>query len=339
MIVLDLCCRKGGAAMGYRRLGARVFGVDIEDQPGYPGEEFWRANALNVLEALVETKGKIRLASGEVIVPDLVHQSWPCQEGNTQTARNRACGIVDDHEQFIPRARELSNRLGIPYVIEQPTSSRSGLIRRDLTLCMDMFKKDMPPPWVQKHRSFEISGFEVQQPEHPGGPVRGGSMAGFPKPAGHAGRVRGWRHSVYYDGPYVAAYGKGGGKATAAEIAHAMQIDWMSDRFDLCEAIPPAFTEYIGRSFMDSVATQGRPEPAPRAERLDVAFRRFVDLADTGGPGTSRGLIAAVEGATTVTEAQLVRAFARANRSVSGDDAVGAVRYLLRELGFAVVAG
>lgn len=80
-------------------------------------------------------------------------------------------------------------------------------------------------------------------------------------------------------------------------------------------------------------------EPAPRAERLDAAFKRFVDLADTGGPGTSRGLIAAVEGATTVTESQLVRAFARANRSVSGDDAAGAVRYLLRELGFAVVAG
>jgi len=80
-------------------------------------------------------------------------------------------------------------------------------------------------------------------------------------------------------------------------------------------------------------------EPAPRAERLDAAFKAFVELADSGGPGTSRGLIAAVEGATTVTEAQLVRAFARANRSVPGDDAVGAVRYLLRELGFAVVAG
>lgn len=71
-------------------------------------------------------------------------------------------------------------------------------------------------------------------------------MAGFPAPAGHVGRVRGWRHSEYFDGPYVAAYGRGGGKGKLAEVAHAMDIDWMPDLFDLCEAIPPAFTEYIG---------------------------------------------------------------------------------------------
>jgi len=259
MIVLDLCCRQGGACAGYQRIeGARVFGIDIENQDRYPGEAFWRANAIKVLENLIVTQGRIRLESGEVIVPDLVHQSWPCQHGNTATASNRARGIVDDHEQFIPRARELSDELGIPYVIEQPTSSVRGLIRRDLTLCMDMFKGDMPPPWVQKHRSFEIVGFKVPQPEHPVGPVRGGSMAGFPKPAGHAGRVRGWRHGAYYDGPYVAAYGKGGYKGKPAEIAHAMQIDWMTERFDLCEAIPPAFTEHIGRSFADHLAAQGR---------------------------------------------------------------------------------
>jgi hypothetical protein len=75
-------------------------------------------------------------------------------------------------------------------------------------------------------------------------------MVGFPKPAGHASRVRGWRHGASYEGDYVAAYGSGGGKGTRDEIAHAMQIDWMADRFDLCEAIPPAFSEYIGRAFL-----------------------------------------------------------------------------------------
>lgn len=152
----------------------------------------------------------------------------------------------------------MSDKIGIPYYIEQPTSSQSGLIRRDLTLCMDMFKGDMPPPWVQKHRSFEISGFTVPQPVHPEGSVRGGSMVGFPKPAGHAGRVRGWRHGVEYDGPYVAAYGNGGGKAKAVEVAHAMKIDWMIDparkerenAFDLYEAIPPDFSELIGSALL-----------------------------------------------------------------------------------------
>lgn len=242
-IALDICCRMGGATVGLQRAGFHVIGVDIELQPGYPGDEFFQEDGLQVLEELIERPGIWP-------APALIWQSWPCQEGNTATAGNRARGIVDTHRQFIPEARELSDRIGIPYVIEQPTSSRTGLIRRDLTLCMDMFKGQLPPPWVQKHRSFEVSGFKVEQPEHPAGPVRGGSMSGFPKPAGHAGRVRGWRHGELFDGPYVAGYGNGGGKGTAAELAHAMGIDWMTGRFDLCEAIPPAFSEYIGKAFL-----------------------------------------------------------------------------------------
>lgn len=245
-IALDICCRKGGATVGLQRAGFRVIGIDIEPQPGYPGDEFVLADGIDVLRNM--TLG-ISWALGRSR-PALVWQSWPCQDGNTATAANRARGIVDTHRQFIPEARELSDRIGIPYVIEQPTASRSGLIRRDLTLCMDMFKGDMPPPWVQKHRSFEISGFTIPQPVHPEGPVRGGSMAGFPRPAGHATRIRGWRHGRKYDGDYVAAYGKGGGKGTLAEVAHAMQIDWMTGLFDLCEAIPPAFSEYIGKGFL-----------------------------------------------------------------------------------------
>ena len=107
---------------------------------------------------------------------------------------------------------------------------------------MDTFKGDMPPPWVQKHRSFEISGFTVERPKH----------------KRHEGYVRGWRHGIERrgrDAPYVAGYGASGGKATAAELRHAMQIDWMTERFDLCEAIPPAYTEYIGRSFLAQQAS------------------------------------------------------------------------------------
>lgn len=45
--------------------------------------------------------------------------------------------------------------------------------------------------------------------------------------------------------------------------------------------------------------------PQPRADRLAAAFERFTLLADSGGPGTSKGLIAAAERATTVTEQQV----------------------------------
>jgi hypothetical protein len=244
-IALDVCSRKGGATKGLQRAGLYVIGVDIDPQPGYPGDEFIRADGLEIL-ATLDTIGYIKI-NGEWVRPDLIWQSWPCQEANTQTQGNRKRGLADDHYQFIPEARALSDKIGIPYVIEQPSSSRKGTIRKDLTLCMDMFKADMPPPWVQKHRSFEISGFTVPQPAHHRGKV-----------AGHDGYVRGWRGrhgdvpGFYREGPYVAPYGKGGGKATAEELRHAMQIDWMTDHFDLREAIPPAFSEYIGRHFLST---------------------------------------------------------------------------------------
>lgn len=240
-IVLDLCCRKGGATVGYQRAGFRVIGVDIEPQPGYPGDEFFQHDALRILAVLLQI-GMVHFRKSGWIRPDLIHQSWPCQEGNAATiGTNASKGWGGTHKQFIPRARELSDEIGIPYVIEQPASSRKGLIRRDLTLCMDMFKGELPPPWVQKHRSFELSGFTVPQLKHDGK---------------HDGLyVRGYRHGVNRIGPsapYVAGYGEGGGKATAAELRHAMGIDWMTDRFDLCEAIPPAYTEYIGRAFLQN---------------------------------------------------------------------------------------
>lgn len=262
-IALDICCRKGGATVGLQRAGFYVIGVDIEPQPGYPGDEFRQADGLRELRNIIRAGGVWETPGGAWVRPALLWQSWPCQEGNTATAGNRARGIADTHEQFIPRARELSDKIGIPYVLEQPTASRAGLIRRDLTLCMDMFKGDMPPPWVQKHRSFELAGFTVPQPAHPVGPVRGGSMVGFPKPAGHAGYVRGHRHGIVRGGaeaPYVAAYGNGGGKGTPEELAHAMRMPWVTRgmmkgerrarQFDLQEAIPPDFSEYIGRTFL-----------------------------------------------------------------------------------------
>jgi hypothetical protein len=134
--------------------------------------------------------------------------------------------------QLVPEGRRLAEQLGIPFVIEQP-AGHGGLIRTDLRLCMDMFPIG-EPPWVQRHRDFEIHGFAALQPVH----------------RRHRGYVRGLRHGVWREGPYVAAYGNGGGKATIAEMQHALGIDWTDIREELTEAIPPAYTEYIGREFL-----------------------------------------------------------------------------------------
>lgn len=222
MRVLDLYCCAGGAARGYQLAGLEVTGVDIVPRPNYCGDEFHQWDAI---EFLALFRRKIRETF------DLIHTSPPCQEGSSLLAGTHG-NRPNPHPQLVPETRRQLELIGLPYVIEQPTSNRRGLIRRDLTLCMDMFPVD--PPRVFRHRSFELSGLVVPQPGH----VR------------HNGRLRGWRHGVKYEGDYIAAYGNGGGKGDIPEMQHAMGIDWTSVREELTEAIPPAYTKWIGLAFM-----------------------------------------------------------------------------------------
>jgi hypothetical protein len=229
--VLDLYCCAGGAARGYQRAGFDVMGIDIEPRPNYCGDAFYQADALEVLGSF---------SADDPDRPALIHTSPPCQEANPLTrGTNRSQGWGREHTQYVPDTRTLLDKIGLPYVIEQPQGSR--IIRRDVRLCMDMWPVD--PPRVWRHRDFEVSGFTVPQPVH----------------VKHDGRVRGWRHGVRHDGDYVAAYGSGGGKATVPEMQHALGIDWTDVREELTEAIPPAYTEHIGRAFLaQSLTQQGR---------------------------------------------------------------------------------
>jgi hypothetical protein len=204
-------------------------------RPRYCGDAFRQMDALEFL------RDPYRYLRPEIEIVGL-HTSPPCQAGSTLTVgTNASRGWGGEHEQLVPATRELCDALGLPYVIEQP-SNHGGLIRVDLTLCTDMFETG-PPPWVQRHRDFELSGFKVEQPIHPSGPVRG-----------HRGYVRAYRGKTktrpgfFRDGPYVAAYGGGGKKATVAEMQHALGIDWTDVREELTEAIPPVYTEHIGRA-------------------------------------------------------------------------------------------
>jgi hypothetical protein len=204
--ILDLFCGAGGAAMGYHRAfpDAEIVGVDIAPQPRYPFT-FIQGDAI---EFLLWADRRF----------DLIHTSPPCQASSALTkGTNRG----RQYEQLIPATRTLLLDTGVPYVIENVQGSD---LRRDLTLCGEMFGLD-----VIRHRYFECS-FPVTQPAH------------IP----HRGRVRGWRHGTYHDGPYLAVYGQGGGKGTVAEWQQAMGIDWTDDRKAIAEAIPPAYTEFVG---------------------------------------------------------------------------------------------
>jgi hypothetical protein len=248
MRIDDVYCCAGGATRGYQLAmpGAYLTGVDKVPRPNYCGDHFVQEDALDYLR---------RILWGQVPAPVLIHASPPCQAGSTlHRGTNTSRGWGKDHDQLVPPTRDLLDQIGLPYVIEQP-SNHGGLIRPDLQLCTDMFPMD--PPWVQRHRDFEISGFTVPQPEHPKGPIKG-----------HQGYVRAYRGrsgdrpGFFRDGPYVAAYGEGGGKATIAEMQHALGIDWTDVREELTEALPIWYTLHIGRAFAESVAATTPAKPA-----------------------------------------------------------------------------
>ncbi|MGV9700797.1 DNA methylase [Streptomyces sp. NPDC003483] len=225
-LVLDLFSCAGGAAAGYARAGFRVHGCDTTDRPNYPFS-YHRGDALPYLAHLI--------ATGEIRRYVFVHASPPCQDKCTLTVgTNRSQGWGGDHVDLVAPTRALLEQAGLPYVIEQPNGRAE--IRKDLTLCGEMFGLG-----VIRHRNFELGGWVIEQPAH----------------VPHRGRVRGYRHGRFYDGPYVAAYGSGGGKPTVPELQAAMGIDWTDVREELTEAIPPAYSEFIGRAYLASAATSG----------------------------------------------------------------------------------
>lgn len=223
-LLLDLFSCAGGAAMGYHRAGFDVDGCDIADRSNYPFP-YHRGDALPYLAHLI--------ASGEIRRYALVHASPPCQHGCALTVgTNASQGWGRAHVDLVAPTRALLDRTGLPYVIEQPNGRAE--IRKDLTLCGEMFGLG-----VIRHRNFELGGWTAVRPAH----------------VPHRGRVRGYRHGRFYDGPYVAAYGNGGGKPSVLELQTAMGITWTDVREELTEAIPPAYTEWIAGQFL---ALEGR---------------------------------------------------------------------------------
>ncbi|MFF3206649.1 DNA methylase [Streptomyces sp. NPDC002962] len=218
-LLLDLFCCAGGAAVGYHRAGFDVVGVDIRPRPNYPFT-FHQGDALNYLAALI--------TSGEIERYCVVHASPPCQDQCSLTVgTNRSQGWGGTHEDLVAPTRALLDASGLPYVIEQPNGRAK--IRKDLTLCGEQFRLG-----VIRHRNFELGRWTVTRPVH----------------VKHRGRVRGWRHGEFFDGPYVAAYGNGGGKPSVPELQAAMDIGWTDVREELTEAIPPAYSQWIGAAFL-----------------------------------------------------------------------------------------
>lgn len=151
---------------------------------------------------------------------DAIHASPPCQAYSV-TAN---MPWVGEYPQLIEPVRNLLQLIDKPYVIENVV----GAPLDGITLCGTMFGLQL-----FRHRIFETSWFMLGVP-HTRHTEQIGKN-GFVGMAGHGDSGRG---RIPSDHRSVQAWKR------------ASRIDWMT-RDELAEAIPPAYTEYIGRHLIE----------------------------------------------------------------------------------------
>jgi DNA (cytosine-5)-methyltransferase 1 len=173
---------------------------------------------------------------------DAVHASPPCQFG---TAYKRRPDHVAESPNLIPRVRHLLRLTGVPYVIENLWLNRQHLID-PVRYCGSSFGLD-----VQRHRAFE-SNVPLLAP-----------------PCDHAWQTP--RFAPATNRTNLRCTVEVGVWRIPLDVQRkAMGIDWMTLP-ELSEAIPPAYTEHIGRQVENERApsgVQGRQGHRPGGHRV-----------------------------------------------------------------------
>jgi len=236
--ILDLFCGAGGASLGYVRAGWEVVGVDLNPMPRYP-MPFKQGDALAVLRQLLD--GESVSFSGHVLGLhhfDAIHASPPCQ---SYSVTRHSHSI--EYPRLIEPLRELLIETTLPYVIENVVGAP---LHDPLTLCGTMFgltakdTRDGTLLELRRHRLFESN---VELPpleckhEHAVGGVYGGGSS-------RRSSTRDWEKG---------RPGRGGYTPVKAVRENLMGIYTMTSR-ELSEAIPPAYTEYVGRQLAEAIA-------------------------------------------------------------------------------------
>lgn len=210
--LLDLFCCAGGAGTGYFRAGFDVVGVDIAPHPRYPFP-FYQADALAFLAA-----------HGREY--DAIHASPPCQKFSRVSGRSRK-RMTRVYPDLIAPIRALLREIGKPYVIE---NVEGAPLLTPVLLCGSMFLLD-----VRRHRLFE-SNVLLFAPSCNHWSQRPRFRTLDSRRRGQMAAVIGVHGHINYAGEFPLR-------------CAAMGIDWMTND-ELSQAIPPAYTEFIGRQLL-----------------------------------------------------------------------------------------
>lgn len=215
--LLDLFCGAGGSARGFQNMGFYVVGVDIKWQPNYCGNQFVQADAIKWLKDNIEFV---------IEIFDVINASPPCQ------AYSLIVQDRDVHPRHIDVIRELMLQTDLPYIIENVEGYNTGL-QNPTILCGSSF--DLR---VRRHRLFETS-FHV-----------------VPTECKHEWQDDDPRYLIYDHKKWlwrgwVPVYGTGSGKGyeywpMAMGCGNTWNECWMT-RYELTQAIPPTYTEYIAQ--------------------------------------------------------------------------------------------
>ena len=206
--------------MGYHLAGFDVVGVDLNPIPNYPFE-LHQGDALEFLAA-----------RGHEF--DAIHASPPCQGYLNLGAVNRALGRSYEYPDLIAATRGLLIASGVPYVIENVADAGKHLIS-PVRICGTGLH--MP---LRRHRMFESNIL-----------LEGVACAHYRYTMPRY--WTGWRPKGEHRlSTVVQVYGNGGGRH---EWPAAMGIDWMTPH-EMCEAIPPAYTEHVGAQLLAAIESE-----------------------------------------------------------------------------------
>ena len=241
--------------MGFSQAGFDVVGIDIEPQPRYPFP-FILGDVIDILSRMLQGD-KFTASNGkQYSITDFsaFHASPPCQRYSTMT-NGRWQDRVESHPDLIAPTRELLRKTGKPYDIENVEGARKELIN-PVMLCGTMFGlQTKHGSQLRRHRYFELSVPMMLTPtcQH--------------NKASAIGVYGGGQNPARRKPATIGVYGHAGGSSKRDNLVSfgtqdrrdAMGIDWMSGD-ELSEAIPPAFTKFIGQYVMACLT-----QPAPDA--------------------------------------------------------------------------